>query len=90
MRPFIPWSADLINTCLERNDGKPAWETESLGTLFEKLVEELFELKAELMADRLDTERIQSEASDVAAVAMMIAARVDAGEPSRWRRGREI
>lgn len=89
-REFTRWVADNLESCLERNDerGKPAWETEDVSELLRHLDEEIVELRDEIDHPTQDPNRIREEATDVAATAMMIAARLDPDEPGSWTRGR--
>lgn len=78
-RPFTEWCMAAIVECLQRNDarGKGPWETVSPEKLWAKLMEEILELGAAVHETPNAVVRIRSEAADVAATAMMLAARMD-------------
>lgn len=82
--------ADALEATLTRNEAKPDWHAEPLQTVVDKLEEEMLELMHELrVADELpgNTPRVQLEALDLAACALMLwdIARGPAGSTNRGR-----
>jgi len=81
-RPVVAWFADQIEAALQRNDGKPHWGDQTTMHLVDKLREEADELIEALFSN--NPVRIQEEAADLSAIALMLADRSRA-TPSRDR-----
>jgi len=75
LRPFTTWAAQQIEKVLVRNDkrDKGPWERQALDSLMRKITEEYSELVDEYHKN--DAEGILRESVDLAAAAMMIAAK---------------
>jgi NTP pyrophosphatase (non-canonical NTP hydrolase) len=100
-RPFIRWSAGLMEMDLIKNETgetekrqKPPWETKEPPEVWEKVAEEVGELRdayADLLVEENRTDekiqRLKEEAVDVAVTAMMLASLFDP-EMKDLRRGR--
>jgi len=89
-RPFVTWAGQEIEKCLQRNDHKQPWETADILDLRDKIKEEYYETIEAI--DELHTpngvKHLQHELADLAAIAMMLSARVDK-DMSLFKRGRE-
>ena len=89
-RPFVTWAGQEIEKCLQRNDHKQPWETADILDLRDKIKEEYYETIEAI--DELYTpngvKHLQHELADLAAIAMMLSARVDK-DMSLFKRGRE-
>lgn len=72
MRPEIRSFAELMEAQLKANDHKPGWKNDSFKQLFDRIHEELHELREACVFGGSE-EQIRKEASDVANFAMMIA-----------------
>lgn len=87
MRESVRWFAEKMEETLKKNDYKGGWETCSKEWLLQRLKEEVDELYVEILGKPCscrgiadcnhihiqNKERIISEATDVANIAMMIA-----------------
>lgn len=76
-REEVEWFADEMELTLQANDHKGSWRRRGISeaSLFDHLLEETRELLDELHRVPKDPDRIISEATDVACLAMMIADR---------------
>lgn len=74
-REELDWFVKHMEIKLKENDVKGGWDDCSLDYLMMRLEDEVFELKQEIFKTSVDSDKIFSEAADVANFAMMIADR---------------
>ena len=70
LRPEVQWFAGIMESKLQQADG---WKDENALWLFERLVQEVFELHEALIKTTYSEEDVIKECADVANFAMMIA-----------------
>jgi len=76
LRPEVQWFAGIMESKLQQHDEDryvDGWKDENALWLFERLVQEVFELHEALIKTTYSEEEVIKECADVANFAMMIA-----------------
>ena len=73
LRPVVKWFAEQMELALIKNDHKSGWLNDDWDELYDRIKDEMKELKKECEKFTKDDDKIIAEAADIANFAMMIA-----------------